>query len=531
MRRFLSAAVVGLTAATAPAADVSSANVAYFAPNAPGIVRFEVMLDGKPVEPRWADATDKLFAWLDRDGNGTLDEKERALLNAQTGRRRPDAPAAVVVDAEIAGRLRFDKKDQAVEPAAFKDALKAAGFGPLTVQFLASRAESAALTNALFRHLDADGDAKLSVDELAAARERTEVLDVNEDEWLSTPELLARAVVANRQQVLAAPARRPQADVSETVPNDMLLLNGQALPAVKQLLARGKAKANSLSRADLGMTEKAFAPFDRDGNGQLDTDELLAWLKQPPMFTVAVSLSTDPAKAVATSAGVTLVNGTRFDVSAPGGTAGQEWAATASQLKAAFKGAAKDGVVEKANLKDQPVLSGTFAFLDRNADDKLDEKELTAATDLLTQLAACRATVTVTDQGRGLMELIDANRDGQLSLREQAAIPGVVKPILAKDGTLGRADVPRLLAVQSGYAGFRMLTTAATDGVVQFVGGMVAPQPPAAKRSGPAWFLKTDRNGDGDVSPKEFLGPLGMFQKFDADGDGLISADEARAAK
>jgi hypothetical protein len=38
-----------------------------------------------------------------------------------------------------------------------------------------------------------------------------------------------------------------------------------------------------------------------------------------------------------------------------------------------------------------------------------------------------------------------------------------------------------------------------------------------------------DRNNDGDVSPKEWLGTLEDFRKIDTDGDGLISADEADA--
>jgi hypothetical protein len=36
-----------------------------------------------------------------------------------------------------------------------------------------------------------------------------------------------------------------------------------------------------------------------------------------------------------------------------------------------------------------------------------------------------------------------------------------------------------------------------------------------------------DRNGDGDVSPREFLGSREDFRRIDADGDGLISAEEA----
>jgi hypothetical protein len=36
-----------------------------------------------------------------------------------------------------------------------------------------------------------------------------------------------------------------------------------------------------------------------------------------------------------------------------------------------------------------------------------------------------------------------------------------------------------------------------------------------------------DRNGDGDVSRKEFVGRPEDFPKLDADGDGLIDPEEA----
>ena len=39
-----------------------------------------------------------------------------------------------------------------------------------------------------------------------------------------------------------------------------------------------------------------------------------------------------------------------------------------------------------------------------------------------------------------------------------------------------------------------------------------------------------DRNRDGDLSPREFLGPRDAFLRLDADGDGLIDAREATAA-
>jgi Ca2+-binding EF-hand superfamily protein len=47
---------------------------------------------------------------------------------------------------------------------------------------------------------------------------------------------------------------------------------------------------------------------------------------------------------------------------------------------------------------------------------------------------------------------------------------------------------------------------------------------------GPLWFRKMDRNADGDVSQTEFLGTMEQFRRLDADGDGLIDANEADRA-
>ena len=48
---------------------------------------------------------------------------------------------------------------------------------------------------------------------------------------------------------------------------------------------------------------------------------------------------------------------------------------------------------------------------------------------------------------------------------------------------------------------------------------------------GPIWFQRMDRNGDGDLTWKEFLGPREVFHQLDADHDGLIDPVEAMKAK
>lgn len=46
------------------------------------------------------------------------------------------------------------------------------------------------------------------------------------------------------------------------------------------------------------------------------------------------------------------------------------------------------------------------------------------------------------------------------------------------------------------------------------------------QRNGPEWFRSMDRNSDGDVSIREFVGPAPAFRKLDRDADGLLDASE-----
>ena len=57
------------------------------------------------------------------------------------------------------------------------------------------------------------------------------------------------------------------------------------------------------------------------------------------------------------------------------------------------------------------------------------------------------------------------------------------------------------------------------------------PRQQASPTRGPQWFVRMDKNGDGDVTLKEFLGDKTGFKKLDTNGDGFIEPSEAEAAK
>src|SRR5262249_50869651 len=164
---------------------------------------------------------------------------------------------------------------------------------------------------------------------------------------------------------------------------------------------------------------------------------------------------------------------------------------------------------------------------DRNGDGKLTEKELNAFFEAIDDGANASVSLSVADHGAGLFELIDANRDGRLSVRElRTAWERIAPWDKAQAGTIGRDQIPRQysLTVRQGVTDDARFRRAAIR-----QGGMRGPQSANSGR-GPLWFRKMDRNGDGDVSMREWMGSMEDFKKIDTDGDGLISAEEAEKA-
>ena len=107
-----------------------------------------------------------------------------------------------------------------------------------------------------------------------------------------------------------------------------------------------------------------------------------------------------------------------------------------------------NGYLDMAEAMASPAYRNLFKLMDRDGDGKLFEKEMFAYLDevqeLQTRAAASCVSLRVADEGRGLFDLLDTNRDGFLSLREMRNAPKLVDQLDRNgDGSLSRDEIPK----------------------------------------------------------------------------------------
>ncbi len=456
----------------------------------PTRVEIRVEVDGKPVSAIWDETFDKMFAFFDRNGDGSLDEKEAATLPAASALRQslgngftpPIGIAPTFKELDTNG----DGKVTAAELAAF---YRKSGLGNVLVG-VGRIPTSVELTDALIKHLDTNGDGRINEKELKAAAESLKKLDKNDDELIGAGELLPKSLYPGAAGTTLFTSHTGEVPVGVLAKLPIIMLPSDA---------KDTRWADEIIRRR--------APGSSDAR---TVAEIVEWRKREANAIWTVKLA---AGKQASAERFAAPNGrSRIEGWATEGRLREAVASARKQLSGQFNSPAEPEPKGANRGRGGSNLAWLTPIADRNGDGELDRKEIDAWLDLQEQITRGQVLLTVLDGGTGLFEWLDTNHDGALSVRElRRAYDRLADVACLNNGAFDRTKFPHVLlaAASRGYP-----VSLGTD-----------------LRGGPAWFRAMDRNGDGDVSRREFTGPSDVFDKLDLDKDGLLSPEEAANAE
>jgi len=363
------------------------------------------------------------------------------------------------------------------------------------------------LTDALVKSIDTNKDGKVEEAEWKAAGESLRKLDKNDDELIGPGELVERTSYPGALGSILFAAPSPDAKPDSAT---------DALPLI----------VLPIRTTDAHWIATVTARRANESKPVISVEALADLRKAPPATAWHIRLATLkkgdlPLEVV----GGKPPTNARLSFSSPG--IRLELRTDDGRLKGLMTTASKRFLAQFAEsdsnsdetVDDKELVApkaGMFkqllATADRDADGKLSISEFKAWLDLQEQIARGHVLLTILDHGAGLFELLDVDHDGSLSVRELRTVWDRLKAAeCVTEKNFDRKKLPRqfLAAVSHGHP--------------QTIIGKPMPR-------GPDWFRAMDRNGDGDVSRREFTGPADVFDKLDTKKDGLLDAEEAARA-
>jgi Ca2+-binding EF-hand superfamily protein len=359
-----------------------------------------------------------------------------------------------------------------------------AGGEPFSVQALREYGGGAQQDSPLFQLLDQDQDGRLSAAEMSDAAWRLQGRDANDDEVVTPADF--------RPPPAADPAMRNR---RTSAPQRAFELNKLEIDSIYYTLRERYDTGKGLDEASFGHSIGLFAQLDADHNGMIDQAEVAGLIdargdlrlklnlgrvadEQPKPLVEVQSLSDD---LKATGAGIHEEPG-RLIIDLAGG-----------ELEVAVVDSVPSTKPE-SEKSEEAVKPRPFSSL--------------------------QIQVRAGDAEDALFSWCDANHDSRLTLREmQSAGQRVARLDASGDGTVTAAEVPDRLAcaILRGPGGDMMPR------------GLYAAQRRAPENA-PRWLTAMDTNGDGEITPREFLGNAKQFSDLDLNADGYLDASEAARA-
>lgn len=513
--------------------------VLVLAPDTPVVVRIDVEFEpGVTLAANRREYADRWFARLDRDGSGMLDADEAA--HVPSFGRYSEIPGELQQEWT---RLDVAPTDGQLSPDELLAHINAAMGSALTIQ---RPRRSATQTVILFPRLDRDGDGQVSIEELLAGPASLKPFDFDDDGSFSAAELqpfprsmraAARTIDTGQTPFVALDEQADFADIARRLIAQYGRVNGTA-------------EVLSVTAGEIGLDGERFAALDVDRSGGLTADELLPYLRDPQaqlqirLHFPRQRLKRIEGEVLSRPEAVVIRDGTtrRLLASELGGlnvdAQVQDARGSFESITQKFRGTQftfadrdRDGQLTPEEFGRLEIDNITFTAVDADRDGRVSREEFDEFVELRALLAQCRLEMTLADETTSLFEALDVDEDYRLSPRE---FEQGVAVLLALDrngnGKLAESELVTKYSLSFavtrpaefddlvGTAGFNAMSDETRLPVVRPV------------TRGPEWFRRMDRNQDGDVTWREFLGPREVFDRLDADGNGLIDSAEAEAA-
>ena len=470
---------------------------------------------------------DRLVKSLDADGDGKLSQKEAERSPLFREKQRPKAEAFLKDSGVVTG---FSRKDM-------EQRFERLGGETVVYRQNASSSES---DNSVFKLLDANKDGVVDATEMQDSVDLLLAKDADDDECVTLDEFAPPPTTNAEQIAVAMNQPRPQtATVAE-----LLRDTNQTLLPPEMLRKYDKDRNRKLSTEELGWTKERIAACDTDKDGQLNLKEL-GGLKNSP---VDIELAVDVVRKEGQSMLRTLASaGNRTDgdrvpdlatVSLPTAVvtfSSREVDPFEASMTIALRTFNELDTDANGYLdKDETMLRerfarGLFDQIDADGDGKIFGEEMKEFIRSRGEPVATTCQITVFDDGAGFFSTLDSNGDRRISMREMRYADKTLAK-MERDDKPGLAETEparryRIEFVRGVFNPFGNPERRVNPLMPAPVAEVVKPRP-----VGPIWFQRWDRNNDGDITWREFLGPRDAFEQLDADRDELIDPKEAEAA-
>lgn len=384
--------------------------------------------------------------------------------------------------------------------------------------------------------LDVNKDGKLSKDEIAAAASRLKSRDANDNDLVEASELGGGRAVRQRGARLPTQGRGAYA-----------IDEGTSMASLYYVIQRKyQNEAKQVPKSAFAVAPKLFDRLDMNKNGLLDSGEMIGLHLAQPQLKVEIRIGKDTGgkpilritpdakdksfRIVINDSGKRTASlgfpGWKLRLNVPDVSPyNYDYTRTAQSYITRYD-ADKNGYIDNKDVKQ---LGTTGAFVtrqitqwDQDGDGKVFAKEIKKYYDNMQAPQRTRIAMSSIAQGPSLFAVLDISGDNRLSLREMRTAAKQLQAIdTNKNGIIDADEMPgeTVLSFTQGTAGSRRTG----------YGGRTANRT-VRTPAGPKWFVHMDKNADGDITLREFLGTKQQFAKLDKNKDGFIEPKEAEAA-